>query len=69
MPPGYNFPRGAEVLAPLAFTPELSSNRSNHAYLTRACRGIPSTLLTMVYANSKERFANISAPSSGFWGQ
>jgi putative ABC transport system permease protein len=33
MPPEFNFPRGAEVLAPLAFTPELSRNRGNHAYL------------------------------------
>ena len=33
LPPGFNYPKGAEIFAPLAFTPELSANRGNHSYL------------------------------------
>jgi len=33
MPRDFNYPRGAEVLAPLAITPELVSNRQSHSYL------------------------------------
>lgn len=33
MPPGFNYPKGAEIYAPLSFTPELSRNRGNHSYL------------------------------------
>ena len=32
----YNYPRGAEVLAPFAMTPQQQSNRGNHSYLTVA---------------------------------
>ncbi|MEW6208881.1 MAG: ABC transporter permease [Acidobacteriota bacterium] len=32
----YNFPRGVEILAPLAFTQQLSQSRRNHAYLAIA---------------------------------
>jgi putative ABC transport system permease protein len=34
MPPDYNFPRGAEILAPLAFTPEEAASRRDHSYLS-----------------------------------
>ncbi|MCI0348119.1 MAG: ABC transporter permease, partial [Acidobacteriales bacterium] len=33
MPPDYNFPRGAEILAPLAMTPARIANRRFHTYL------------------------------------
>src|SRR5215471_11057800 len=36
MPPDYNFPRGAEILAPLALAPEEAANRRNHSYLSVA---------------------------------
>ncbi len=29
----FNFPRGMELLAPIAFTPEMKTNRGNHSYL------------------------------------
>jgi putative ABC transport system permease protein len=32
MPERFNFPKGAEVYAPLALIPELTSSRSNHGY-------------------------------------
>jgi len=32
----YNFPRGVEILAPLAFTPQLSQSRGSHSYLAIA---------------------------------
>lgn len=32
MPEGFNYPRGAELIAPITLTPELASNRSNHSY-------------------------------------
>jgi putative ABC transport system permease protein len=32
MPPRFNFPRGAEVYAPIALTPELMKSRGNHSY-------------------------------------
>jgi len=32
MPPRFNFPKGAEVYAPLALTPELTRNRMTHQY-------------------------------------
>jgi putative ABC transport system permease protein len=34
MPPEYNFPRGAEILGPLAFSPEQARNRRDHSYLS-----------------------------------
>src|SRR5437660_1182480 len=33
MPQEFNYPRGVEVLAPLAITPELARSRGNHSYL------------------------------------
>ena len=33
MPPDFNYPKGAEIYAPLQITPELARNRGNHAYL------------------------------------
>src|SRR6266850_4883519 len=33
MPPDFNYPKGAEIYAPLAITPELARSRSNHSYL------------------------------------
>ena len=33
MPPEFNYPKGAEIYAPLTITPELARNRSNHSYL------------------------------------
>ncbi len=33
LPAEFNYPRGMEVMAPFAFTPELKSNRGNHSYL------------------------------------
>jgi len=33
MPAGFNFPRDAEVLAPLVLSPELKSDRSDHSYM------------------------------------
>ena len=33
MPPEFNYPKGAEIYAPLTITPELARNRSNHGYL------------------------------------
>lgn len=32
MPQGFNYPRSAEVLAPLVITPDLAGNRTNHTY-------------------------------------
>jgi predicted permease len=32
MPPRFNFPKGAEVYAPIPLTPELKKNRSSHSY-------------------------------------
>src|SRR5215216_4200261 len=32
MPENFNFPKGAEIYAPLAMTPELMKNRINHSY-------------------------------------
>jgi putative ABC transport system permease protein len=32
MPEGYNYPKGAEVYAPIALTPELSRSRGSHSY-------------------------------------
>jgi putative ABC transport system permease protein len=32
MPPRFNFPKGAEVYAPIALTPELIKSRGNHSY-------------------------------------
>ncbi|HEU4870175.1 MAG TPA: ABC transporter permease, partial [Pyrinomonadaceae bacterium] len=32
MPERFNFPKGAEIYAPLAMTPELMKNRINHSY-------------------------------------
>ncbi len=36
MSEGVNFPRGGEVMAPLAITPELANDRDNRRYLTMA---------------------------------
>jgi len=33
MPPDFNYPKGAEIYAPFALTPELSRSRGNHSYL------------------------------------
>jgi predicted permease len=33
MPEGFNYPRGAEILAPIAITPEMAGNRQFHTYL------------------------------------
>jgi predicted permease len=33
MPPEFNYPKGAEIYAPLAITPEMARNRGNHSYL------------------------------------
>src|ERR1700682_4862952 len=33
MPPEFNYPKGAEIYAPLAITPELARSRGNHSYL------------------------------------
>ena len=33
MPPEFNYPKGADIYAPLAITPELAGNRGNHSYL------------------------------------
>ena len=33
MPPDFNYPKGAEIYAPLAITPELARSRGSHAYL------------------------------------
>src|SRR5437660_429886 len=33
MPPDFNYPKGAEIYAPLPITPELARSRSNHSYL------------------------------------
>ena len=33
MPPDFNYPKGAEIYAPLAITPELARSRDNHSYL------------------------------------
>jgi putative ABC transport system permease protein len=33
MPADFNYPKGSEIYAPLAITPELAHNRGNHAYL------------------------------------
>lgn len=33
MPPDFNYPKGAEIYAPLAITPELGRSRGNHSYL------------------------------------
>lgn len=33
LPPGFNYPKGAEIYAPIALTPEVSGNRGNHSYL------------------------------------
>ncbi|HEX4945241.1 MAG TPA: ABC transporter permease, partial [Blastocatellia bacterium] len=33
MPAEFNYPRGMELLAPIAFTPEMKTNRGNHSYL------------------------------------
>jgi putative ABC transport system permease protein len=33
MPPHFNFPRGVEIYAPLAITPELAQSRRNQSYL------------------------------------
>jgi putative ABC transport system permease protein len=33
MPPDFNYPKGAEIYAPLQFTPELTRSRGNHSYL------------------------------------
>jgi len=33
MPPDFNYPKGAEIYAPLPFTPELIRSRGNHSYL------------------------------------
>jgi putative ABC transport system permease protein len=32
MPPRFNFPKGAEIYAPIALTPELKKNRGSHSY-------------------------------------
>jgi len=32
MPPHFNFPKGGEVYAPLALTPEMKNSRGNHSY-------------------------------------
>src|SRR5687768_13944487 len=34
MPKGFNYPLGSDLLAPLAITPEIASNRKLHTYLT-----------------------------------
>jgi len=34
MPPEFNYPKGAELIAPLEFTPPLSANRGSHSYLS-----------------------------------
>jgi predicted permease len=33
LPPEFNYPKGAEIFAPIAFTPEISGNRTSHGYL------------------------------------
>ena len=33
MPPEFNYPKGGEIYAPLAITPELARSRGNHSYL------------------------------------
>src|SRR2546426_12266934 len=33
MPPEFNYPKGAEIYAPLTITPELAQSRGNHSYL------------------------------------
>lgn len=33
MPPDFNYPKGAEIYAPIAITPELARSRGNHSYL------------------------------------
>ncbi len=32
MPPGFNYPKGAELWAPITITPELARSRQNHSY-------------------------------------
>jgi putative ABC transport system permease protein len=33
LPPDFNYPKGGEIYAPLAITPEIAGNRGNHSYL------------------------------------
>jgi putative ABC transport system permease protein len=33
LPPDFNYPKGGEIYAPLAITPELARSRDNHSYL------------------------------------
>jgi putative ABC transport system permease protein len=33
MPPEFNYPKGAEIYAPISFSPELSRSRGSHSYL------------------------------------
>lgn len=33
MPPGFHYPKAADIYAPLAITPELAGSRDNHSYL------------------------------------
>ncbi|MGH9871743.1 MAG: ABC transporter permease [Pyrinomonadaceae bacterium] len=33
LPPGFNYPKGSEIYAPISLTPELSRSRGNHSYL------------------------------------
>jgi putative ABC transport system permease protein len=33
MPPGFSYPKGSEIYAPLAITPAMAASRGNHSYL------------------------------------
>ena len=62
MPERFNFPKGAEVYAPLQITPELASSRGNHGYyvIGRLKRGVPiesaQAEIDNIYARLEQQF-------------
>jgi putative ABC transport system permease protein len=56
MPPNFNFPKGAEIYAPLALTPELAASRDNHSYL-----GIGRLRAGVSLASAQAELASIAA--------
>jgi putative ABC transport system permease protein len=70
MPEGFNYPRGAELIAPITLTPELASNRSNHSYyvIGRLKPDVTAAQAHADLANIASRLEKEYAASNTGWG-
>ncbi|MEO8434817.1 MAG: ABC transporter permease [Pyrinomonadaceae bacterium] len=70
MPEGFNYPLGSELLAPIAITPEMASNRQFHTYLTvgRLKPNVPLTQAQTDLETIAARLSNQYAETNTGWG-